>query len=171
MCLTTIDPNVIIPMLCRKANIPLQDARGRITSHRARSTIANQLSEFMSLVELMEWLGHSDPTTALHYVKTSIVKLSKAYKNSDYFGRSLRTAGITVDKTDSSAHTLQVDEGGCDTEAALTQLIACRATVLSVGRNVVETDDQRSALNATILALDNLCAKVSSRGIGFPTSS
>jgi integrase len=155
--------NVIIPMLCRKAEIPERDARGNITSHRARSTIANQLSEFMTLVELMEWLGHSDPTTALHYVKTSIAKLSKAYKNSDYFGRNLRTAGITIDETDSSTDTLQVSEGGPDTETALTQLIACRATVLSIGKNVVVTDEQRSALNATILALDNLCKKVSSR--------
>lgn len=29
----------IIPALCRKAGVPLEDVRGRITSHRARSTI------------------------------------------------------------------------------------------------------------------------------------
>jgi len=33
----------LIPMLCRKAGIPKTDARGFITSHRARSTIASQL--------------------------------------------------------------------------------------------------------------------------------
>jgi hypothetical protein len=35
--------DTVIPMLCRKAGVPEQDARGNITSHRARSTIASQL--------------------------------------------------------------------------------------------------------------------------------
>ena len=34
---------VLIPLLCRKAGVPDKDARGRITSHRARSTIATRL--------------------------------------------------------------------------------------------------------------------------------
>jgi len=45
----------LIPMLCRKAGIPSSDARGRISSHRARSTIASQLfnaKEPMTLFEL-----------------------------------------------------------------------------------------------------------------------
>src|SRR5439155_18297990 len=33
----------LIPLLCGKAGMPLEDARGRITSHRARATIATQL--------------------------------------------------------------------------------------------------------------------------------
>src|SRR5205823_7646511 len=32
----------LIPLLCRKAGVPLADARRRITSHRARATIASQ---------------------------------------------------------------------------------------------------------------------------------
>ena len=50
----------IIPLLCRKAGIPDADVRGRITSHRARSTIASQLynvKEPMTLFELQAWLG------------------------------------------------------------------------------------------------------------------
>jgi len=35
--------NAVIPMLCKKAGVPDADVRGRITSHRARSTIASQL--------------------------------------------------------------------------------------------------------------------------------
>lgn len=35
--------STLIPMLCRKAGVPVRDARGRITSHRARATIASQL--------------------------------------------------------------------------------------------------------------------------------
>src|ERR1051326_7895999 len=36
--------NSLIPALCRKAGIPERDARGDLTSHRARSTIASQLA-------------------------------------------------------------------------------------------------------------------------------
>jgi len=53
----------LIPLLCRKAGVPTADARGDITSHRARSTIASQLynaREPLSLFELQEWLGHRD---------------------------------------------------------------------------------------------------------------
>lgn len=49
----------LIPALCRKAGLPLADARGRITSHRARSTIATQLfnaRQPLSLFELQAWL-------------------------------------------------------------------------------------------------------------------
>jgi hypothetical protein len=35
--------HALIPALCRKAGVPRENARGRITSHRARSTIASQL--------------------------------------------------------------------------------------------------------------------------------
>jgi len=61
---------VVIPLLCRKAAIPLEDARGRITSHRARATIASQLynaKEPLTLFELQEWLGHSSPESTRHY--------------------------------------------------------------------------------------------------------
>jgi integrase len=54
----------LIPALCRKAGVPLDDARGRITSHRARSTIATQLfnaRQPLSLFELQARLGHSTP--------------------------------------------------------------------------------------------------------------
>ena len=48
----------IIPMLCRKAGVPASDVRGKITSHRARTTIASQLynaKEPMTLFELQAW--------------------------------------------------------------------------------------------------------------------
>ena len=50
----------LIPLLCGKAGVPLEDARGRITSHRARATIATQLfnaKEPMALFELRPGLG------------------------------------------------------------------------------------------------------------------
>ena len=60
----------MIPLLCRKAGVPQADARGRITSHRARATIASQLynaKEPMTLSELQAWLGHRSPETTQHY--------------------------------------------------------------------------------------------------------
>src|SRR6266404_7996182 len=56
--------------LCRKAGVPEHDLRGKITSHRARSTIATQLfnaKEPMSLFELQEWLGHRLPSSTQRY--------------------------------------------------------------------------------------------------------
>ena len=62
----------IIPMLCHKAGVSQNDVRGRITSHRARATIASQLynaKEPMTLFELQAWLGHRSPETTQHYAR------------------------------------------------------------------------------------------------------
>src|ERR1700687_997151 len=74
--------HTIIPALCAKAGVPTTDVRGRITSHRARSTIASQLynaKEPMTLFELQAWLGHRTPATTQHYAKITPNTLSKAY--------------------------------------------------------------------------------------------
>jgi integrase len=74
--------DVLIPMLCRKAGVPRSDARGNITSHRGRSTIASQLfnaKEPMTLFELQQWLGHSTPAATQHYAKITPTKLAKSY--------------------------------------------------------------------------------------------
>lgn len=56
----------LIPMLCAKAGAPESDARGRLTGHRARATLASQLSsrrEPMSLFELQQFLDHKNPNS------------------------------------------------------------------------------------------------------------
>jgi integrase len=98
--LTYLDSS-IIPMLCRKAGIPINDVRGRITSHRARSTIASQLfnaKEPMTLFELQEWLGHSSPEATQHYVKTTPTKLAKSYADAGYFARNVRAIEVLIDQ-------------------------------------------------------------------------
>jgi integrase len=83
----------LIPMLCRKAGIPQADARGHISSHRARSTIASQLfnaREPMTLFELQAWLGHRSPVTTQHYVAFTPTRLAHAYSEAQYFQRNLR---------------------------------------------------------------------------------
>jgi integrase len=91
----------LIPSLCRKAGIPLADARGRITSHRARSTIATQLfnaKQPLSLFELQAWLGHATPQSTQHYARVMPTKLSRAYTDAQYFQRNLRTIEVLIDQ-------------------------------------------------------------------------
>jgi integrase len=91
----------IIPALCRKAGVPDTDVRGKITSHRARSTIATQLynaKEPMTLFELQAWLGHGTPTTTQHYAKITPNTLAQAYSDAGYFARNVRTIEVLVDR-------------------------------------------------------------------------
>ena len=91
----------LIPILCRKAGIPRSDARGNISSHRARSTIASQLfnaKEPMSLFELQAWLGHRSPVTTQHYVAFTPTRLASAYTEAHYFQRNLRMMDVLIDQ-------------------------------------------------------------------------
>jgi integrase len=79
----------VIPLLCAKANIPLRDAMGKITAHRARATIASALynaPEGLGIGELGQWLGHKDMRSTQYYAKlhpTRLAKsISRANKNS-----------------------------------------------------------------------------------------
>ena len=91
----------IIPMLCRKAAVPASDVRGKITSHRARTTIASQLcnaKEPMTLFELQAWLGHASPETTQHYAKITPNTLTRAYQDAGYFERNVRTIEVLLDR-------------------------------------------------------------------------
>jgi hypothetical protein len=91
----------LIPSLCRKANVPLRDVRGAITSHRARATIASQLynaREPMTLFELQAWLGHRSPAATQHYAQITPTTLTRAYADAGYFNRNLRTIAVLVDR-------------------------------------------------------------------------
>jgi integrase len=93
--------HTLIPALCQRAGVPRMDARGSISSHRARSTIASQLfnaRDPMSLFELQAWLGHQSPATTQHYVLTSPTKLTKAYQEAGYFERNVRSIAVLIDQ-------------------------------------------------------------------------
>jgi len=93
--------DMIIPMLCAKAGVPDADVRGKITSHRARSTIASQLynaKEPMTLFELQAWLGHASPESTQHYAKITPNTLTRAYKDAGYFERNVRTIEVLIDR-------------------------------------------------------------------------
>ena len=92
---------MLIPLLCKKAGVPRADARGRITSHRGRSTIASQLynsKQPLSLFELQEWLGHRSPHSTQYYAKITPTRLSKAYNDAGYFERNLRSINVLIDQ-------------------------------------------------------------------------
>jgi integrase len=92
---------VLIASLCAKAGIPNKDVRGRITSHRARSTIATQLfnaREPMSLFEVQAWLGHKNPSSTQHYAKINPSKLTKSYEKAGYFERNIRAIEVLIDQ-------------------------------------------------------------------------
>ena len=77
------------------------DARGDLTSHRARSTIASQLANArdpMSLFELMEWLGHKSPQSTVHYVKSSLANQVKHYEAAGCRDRNLRSIAVLVNR-------------------------------------------------------------------------
>ncbi|MDV5358262.1 tyrosine-type recombinase/integrase [Enterobacter asburiae] len=91
----------IIPMLCRKAGVPKEDARGTITSHRARATIASQLfnaKEPLGLFELQRWLGHASPESTQHYVDITPTKLAGALSKAGYFERNRRMVSVLIDQ-------------------------------------------------------------------------
>jgi len=91
----------LIPALCRKGGVPLEDVRGRITSHRARATIASQLynaKEPMTLFELQAWLGHRSVETTQHYARITPTTLAKAYSDAGYFARNMRTIEVLIDR-------------------------------------------------------------------------
>lgn len=90
----------LIPILCHKAGVQVQDVRGSITSRRARATIATQLfnaREPMSLFELQAWLGHP-PVTTQSYVAFSPTKLAQAYADAGYFARNVRAIEVLIDQ-------------------------------------------------------------------------
>lgn len=93
--------HILIPALCKKAGLPCVDVRGRITGHRARSTIASQLfnaREPMSLFELQQWLGHKQPSSTQHYIKITPTKLMNSYAKAGYFERNVRAIEVLIDQ-------------------------------------------------------------------------
>ena len=92
---------VLIPLLCRKAGIPDHDARGKITAHRARATIASLLynaKEPLSLYELMEYLGHKQLSSTQHYAKVDPTKLASSVAKAGYLEQNLATIEVLLDQ-------------------------------------------------------------------------
>lgn len=78
----------LIPLLCRKAGIPEADARGTITSHRARSTIATMLRKRgVSLDDIAHYLGHANNRSVTSYARTDPVQFARTLKKANELDR------------------------------------------------------------------------------------
>jgi hypothetical protein len=91
----------LIPLLCRKAGIPMQDSRGKITSHRARATIASQLynaKEPLDIFQLKEYLGHKYLTSTQCYVRVDPIKLASKVAKAGYLEQNMATIEVLLDQ-------------------------------------------------------------------------
>lgn len=77
----------IIPILCAKAGLPASDSMGSITSHRGRASAVTALASVpkgMSLIELMEWSGHTSPKSTMHYIRIRPTRLAASFAQADH---------------------------------------------------------------------------------------
>ena len=84
---TTLLNKTIIPILCAKAGLPASDSMGPITSHRGRASAVTALASVpkgMSLIELMEWSGHSSPTSTMNYIRIRPTRLAASFAQADH---------------------------------------------------------------------------------------
>jgi integrase len=186
---------LLIPALCAKAGISTEDVRGKITSHRARSTIASQLfnaRQPMSLFELQAWLGHRSPRTTQHYVAFSPTRLAKAYAEAGYLDRNLRAVEALVGQDAQAAatggawHHYDLGHGLCGyefpeqcahrmacercdffapKESSHGQLLEARARTLRLVAEVPLTEDERAAVDADLEALSRLLSRLPSQPV------
>ncbi len=84
----------IIPLLCKVAGlvdedgIPLRDAVGKITSHRARATLATWLrSNGLSLTHIAKLLGHTDLKTLPWYLREDKYQFARAVRKHNPLNR------------------------------------------------------------------------------------
>jgi integrase len=91
---------VLLPALCARAGVPESDSRGRISSHRARATIASQLYNApkpWTLAELQAYLGHSSPASTRYYAAVDLTRLAKKYAESGYLERNAAMVEVLLD--------------------------------------------------------------------------
>ena len=106
---------ILIPILLRKVGLPASDSRGKITSHRARSTLATKLyspTSGMAALEVMRWLGHTDTATGRYYVDLTPIRLMTAFHRSVKLSENLRFVGVMADtKAEPDQPVLRYDLG------------------------------------------------------------
>ena len=91
----------LIPKICQLAGVPIADGKGKITTHRARSTIATQLAnaeDAMSALDLKEWLGHESLSSTMYYVSLRPKRLAKKLSDAQYFRNNMARLNVIVDR-------------------------------------------------------------------------
>lgn len=78
----------LIPILCAKAGVDVQDAKGRITGHRGRSTRLTLLRRNgVGLDDLAEYAGHADSRTIRRYARQDSLQLHRIIRDADDVSR------------------------------------------------------------------------------------
>ncbi|MBO0782597.1 MAG: site-specific integrase, partial [Ktedonobacteraceae bacterium] len=78
----------VIPALCAKAGVEMEDAKGRITGHRGRSTRLTLLrSRGVSLDDLADYAGHANTQTIRRYVRQNPLQLHRIIRDADDVSR------------------------------------------------------------------------------------
>lgn len=81
---------VLIPVLCRVANVETADALGRFTPHRGRSTIATLLRRSgVPLDSISAFLGHSSPEMVRRYVRDDPHRHARTMRQADVLVRTM----------------------------------------------------------------------------------
>ncbi|MEJ5118637.1 site-specific integrase [Gluconobacter cerinus] len=82
----------VIPLLCKKAGIPLEDSKGRITSHRGRASAVSMLANVpqgMTIFDLAKWCGHTSVQSTMSYVRSKPTQLASAFAKADQAARMI----------------------------------------------------------------------------------
>ena len=114
---------IVIPVLLKKAGLPPEDSRGKITSHRARATMATLLYSHesgMGSVEVMNWLGHKNLSSTQYYLEITPTKLMKAFHKRGEISEKLRYISVLVDpKAEVGSPSIMYDlgHGWCTNDA------------------------------------------------------
>ncbi|MDP9352562.1 MAG: site-specific integrase [Chloroflexota bacterium] len=93
--------DTLIPLLCRRAGVPEEDARGPITGHRARSTLATLLLNAkhpLSLFQLQAFLGHRSLVSTQHYALVTPTRLAKAVADAGVHEALAYAARVLIDQ-------------------------------------------------------------------------
>ena len=93
--------NALVSLLCRKAGIPEEDNRGRVTSHRARATIASMLYNAknpLDIFQLQKYLGHKHLSSTQSYVAVDPTQLANQVAKAGYLEQNLATIEVLLDQ-------------------------------------------------------------------------
>ena len=78
----------LIPLLCARAGVDIEDAKGRITGHRGRSTRLTLLRRNgVGLDDLAEYAGHANTRTIRRYANQDPLQLHQIIKDADDLSR------------------------------------------------------------------------------------
>jgi len=78
----------LIPALCLRAGVDVEDAKGRITGHRGRSTRLTLLRRNgVGLDDLAEYAGHANTRTIRRYANQDPLQLHRIIKDADDLSR------------------------------------------------------------------------------------